>query len=468
MIKIVENCNSKVISESRRFDVKYFYLGEILDKILKNFDVSPLITYTKFIKKGIFDLNSRFYRKSGIPFIRISNLKSFSIDESSMVYIPIKNHQKEIKTKLVPGDLALSKVGKYLGKIGQVPLRYDEVNISQNIVGVSFSCSEEIRKYIFLYLTTPIAINQIIRVSKAHNQNKLTLPDIRNLRIPMLSENKVKYYSKCVDKITHLENDAFVLLEELKNNVSEQLGLNNIKTKKNVTFISNLSFFRKDSFFTPEYSNPLYNDMIKYLNENYKTVSLGEICSIIKGNEVGSANYNVYTEKGESHIPFIRTTDIVNNEIDNYPDFYIDPEIYSDLNQDIKEKDIIFSNDGKIGQVALITDFDKVIIQSHFRRIRLNEDLPEEYSSLTQEYIFLMLSLNKVGIYQSKKYNVIQSTIPTISNNLSQFIIPVLSVEQIEQITKKVKEIFEMKSERKKILDVSKAELEIEFETTVD
>ena len=298
MIKIVENCNSKEISASGRFDVKYFYLGEILDKILKNFDVSPLINYTKFIKKGIFDLNSRYYRTSGIPFIRISNLKSFSIDESSMVYIPIKNHQKEIKTKLVPGDLALSKVGKYLGKIGQVPLRYEEVNISQNIVGVSFNCTEEIRKYIFLYLTTPIAINQIIRVSKAHNQNKLTLPDIRNLRIPMLSEKKVKYYSKFVDKITHLENDAFVLLEDLKNNVSDELGINNVQTDKNVTFISNLSFFRKDSFFTPEFSNPLYNDMINYLNKNFKTVSLGEICTIIKGDEVGKrSSFQVFSAK---------------------------------------------------------------------------------------------------------------------------------------------------------------------------
>ncbi|GAL73401.1 restriction endonuclease subunit S [Jejuia pallidilutea] len=452
MIKVVESCNSREIAESGRFDVKYFYLGEILDKILKNFDVSPLINYTKFIKKGIFDLNSRFYRTSGIPFIRISNLKSFSIDESSMVYIPLKNHQKEIKTKLVPGDLALSKVGKYLGKIGQIPLRYDEVNISQNIVGVSFDCSDEVRKYIFLYLTTPIAINQIIRVSKAHNQNKLTLPDIRNLRIPMLSNEKVRIYANYVDDITNLENDTFVDLEKLKNELSNELGLDTVSSRKSLTYTSSLSFFRKDSFFTPEYSNPLYNDIISYLNENFETVSLGEICSIIKGDEVGSANYNVYTEKGEDHIPFIRTTDIVNNEIDNYPDFYIDPDIYNELNQDIKEGDIIFSNDGKIGQVAMVTDFDKVIVQSHFRRIRLNDDLNEKYSTLTQEYLFLMLSLEKIGIFQSKKFTVIQSTIPTISNNLSQFIIPILPVNRIVELTEKVKEIFKMKSDRKKFL----------------
>ena len=208
--------------------------------------------------------------------------------------------------------------------------------------------------------------------------------------------------------------------------------------------------------------------MINYLNKNFKTVSLGEICTIIKGDEVGSANYSVYTEKGDNDIPFVRTTDIVNHEIDNYPDFYIDPAIYSDLNQDIKENDIIFSNDGKIGQVALITGFDKVIIQSHFRRVRLKEKLPVEYSSLTQEYLFLMLSLEKIGIYQSKKYNVIQSTIPTISNNLSQFIIPILSDARINELTEKVKDIFNIKNDRKKVLDLSKKELEIEFESTAE
>ena len=65
-------------------------------------------------------------------------------------------------------------------------------------------------------MTTPLAINQILRVSKQHNQNKLTLPDIRNLRIPLLSEDKMKYYAKVVEQLSILENDSYELLIKAK------------------------------------------------------------------------------------------------------------------------------------------------------------------------------------------------------------------------------------------------------------
>lgn len=166
MIKIVEKANYSDVKKNNRFDSKYYYLGEILDKILSKFETHPISYFTKSIRKGIFDLNSKYYQSSGIPFIRISNLMSYTLDEKGMVYIPTKNHKKESKTILVPGDLALSKIGKYLGKIAQIPLRYDEVNISQNIIGVAFNCEDYLRRFVFIYLTTPLAINQILRVSK--------------------------------------------------------------------------------------------------------------------------------------------------------------------------------------------------------------------------------------------------------------------------------------------------------------
>jgi len=463
MLKTVENATYFEIAKTKRFDSKYYFLGEVLNRTLSRFETRPLVSFTKFIKKGIFDLNSRYYRTEGIPFIRISNLKSFSIDEDGLVYIPIANHKKEIKTKLVPGDLALSKVGKYLGKIGAVPLRYPEVNISQNIIGVSFNCEDYLRKYIFLYLTTPLAINQILRVSKAHNQNKLTLPDIRELIIPTLSESILKKYASVVEEIQLLENESFNIIQEAKNLLYEYLEIDFNKIENPKTFSPKLSDIRKESFFTPEYSNPLYLDTLKALKK-YPLAKLSKIVTIKKGTEVGSDNYSLYINKLDTDIPFIRTTDIVNHEIDNYPDFYISEDIYNEINQDILTGDILFTNDGKIGQIALITENDKVIIQSHLRRLRLKKDIEDEYKHLTQEYIFLALSLKEIGIYQSNKFTVIQSTIPTISTHLNDFVIPVLPKEKVDKLTEIVKTAFVKKNRRKKILLEIKLKLEKEFE----
>jgi len=376
-----------------------------------------------------------------------------------MVYIPLKNHKKEIKTKLVPGDLALSKIGKYLGKIAQVPLRFEEVNISQNIIGVAFDCEDYLKKYVFLYLTTPLAINQILRVSKQHNQNKLTLPDIRELKIPLLSEERMKFYAKEVNELSILEDESYKLVKKAQDVFYEKLGIAFNEIKKEFSFTTTLKSIRAESFFSPEYSNPLYNNTIKAL-EKYETKPLSELVKPFKGSEVGSDNYNLYTDKIESDIPFIRTSDIVNYEVDNYPDFFIADEIYQELNQQIKPLDIIFSKDGSIGNVAMLTDADKVIIGSGFLILRTKKE-----TDISPYYIFCALSIPEIGDFQSRKRTVIASTIPHLRpENLLKTRIPILPKDDRDLISDILKEAFEKKALRKKKLDIIKKKLELEFE----
>jgi type I restriction enzyme S subunit len=384
---------------------------------------------------------------------------SYTLDEKGMVYIPLAIHKKEIKTKLIPGDLALSKIGKYLGKIAQVPLRYDEVNTSQNIIGIAFNCEDYLRKYIFIYLTTTLAINQILRVSKQHNQNKLTLPDIRELKIPLLSEERMKFYANVVDELSVLENESFKLIKSAQRIFYEGLGINFINIKKEFCFSTDLKSIREESFFTPEYSNPLYNKTIKTL-EKFETKSLSELFKPNKGSEVGSDNYNLYTDKIDSDIPFIRTSDIVNYEVDNYPDFYIAHEIYKELNQELKPLDIIFSKDGSIGNVAMITEEDKVIISSGFSILKMKKDI-----KISPYYIFCALSIPEIGDYQSKKRTVIASTIPHLRpENLLKIRIPILERKIQEKISETLNIAFRKKSERKQKLNSIKKTLELEFE----
>jgi len=61
MIKVVERARYTEVKKSSRFDSKYYYLGEILDKILSKFETHPISYFSKAIRKGIFDLNSKLY-----------------------------------------------------------------------------------------------------------------------------------------------------------------------------------------------------------------------------------------------------------------------------------------------------------------------------------------------------------------------------------------------------------------------
>jgi type I restriction enzyme S subunit len=169
---------------------------------------------------------------------------------------------------------------------------------------------------------------------------------------------------------------------------------------------------------------------------------------------VGSLNYIKFINKEEDDIPFIRTSDLVNYEIDSYPDFFISQEIYDKYPQDIEEGDLLISNDGKIGLTAFVTKLDNCIFQSHIRRIRLKDECP-----ISDKYLFAFIN-SFYGQYQLNKFTLIQSTIPTLSNRLNDLIIPILSEDAIKEIEDIVTKAIKLKQERKKLINDAKSEIE--------
>lgn len=165
------------------------------------------------------------------------------------------------------------------------------------------------------------------------------------------------------------------------------------------------------------------------------------------GIEVGSSNYNIYLDKEKNDKPFIRTSDIVNNSIDLYPDFYISEDIYNSINQQLHPKDIIFTKDGKIGAVGMIMENDNCILSSGIQILRINDYARS--LNITQEYLYLVLSIKEIGYYEAIRRTVVASTIPHLRpERMNDMSIPILSKDKIYLITKCVEEAFEYRNER--------------------
>ena len=202
-----------------------------------------------------------------------------------------------------------------------------------------------------------------------------------------------------------------------------------------------------DHIFIPEYYNPEIGRELKLLKDKgkHRLISVGElidngILQIKRGNEIGSQFY------GSGEIPFVRTSDIVNWEIKFDPIKAVSEEIYNQYKelQDIREKDILFVNDGTflIGRTAMITRFDlKIIIQSHLRRIRiLDPKIIDPY------YLFYLLNSNIVR-KQIDSRIFVQATISTIGNRLNEVMLPVRNDEnEVKKIISEIKNIIEEKA----------------------
>ncbi|MFW9895214.1 MAG: N-6 DNA methylase, partial [Candidatus Thorarchaeota archaeon] len=220
----------------------------------------------------------------------------------------------------------------------------------------------------------------------------------------------------------------------------------------------------KNYIFIPAYYTGVEKTLKKYANdENINLLSIRELTdnSVIftnkggflpRGSEIGSHVY------GLGDIPFIRTSDISNWEVnlDSYKK--TSKEVYEQYkeNQNIEVNDILLVKDGGsnlIGKTAYITKLDtEIIIQSHIYQIKtlVNEESIDSY------LLFYLLNLDIVQ-KQIQAITFIQGTIATIGNRIMDIVLPIPSdVSKREEISKTIKQIIEDKIEtRLKIKNLS-------------
>ena len=453
--------NINNVASCDRYEPEYWIVTNQLDKLFKQCKHKPLIEYSVSIKKGIFDLKAEKYQQSGVPFLRISNLKYFELDKTGMVYISEKDNSLNTKTILSYGDIAFSKIGT-LGKILRINKEYPYVNISQNLIGVKLKDNVD-KGYIFAFLLSKLTLAQINKNRKKQLQDKLNLDDVKYIQIIDI-EDKLK--SNIGNKVLDIENYIYTansLVNKAKQFFYSCLNID-FKTiiKENAYSVKKSNFVNAD-LWTPMYSYPLFVNTLKTIREKWPTVNIGTITDVVKGNEVGSDNYIGYIDKHKTDVPFIRTSDIVNNEIDQYPDYFVSENIYDALNQKFNDGDVLFTKDGKIGMVGILTEYDKAIISSGIVGLRLNKKA-KEYN-ITPEYVFIALSIKEIGIYASKRRTVVASTIPHLrEERMKEIEIPILDKVSIDKITDWVKQAIKLKTEKKRLIDEVRGDMDSYFE----
>lgn len=437
---------SEIIKEDR-LEAKYYHpkYTEALDAI-KRFPWRKLDDLSVKVKKGIFDLSPDEYKEQGTPFIRISNIKNLTIDEHDLVCISDDIHEMHPTTTLKPKDIVFSKIGT-LGKLAQIPSYMQEVNISQNIIGVSLK-DEFNKDYILSFLISTYALLQIEKRCKQQLQDKLNIDDVKEILIPLVPKNQQSEIANLVRQADDKSVRALEKIRQAQTLFIQALGID-LKQIKKENFYK-VNFGNSSNLWTPRFYYPLYQNTLKEIKKKFETIKLRDIpADISKGDEVGSENYKEYLEKTYTDVPFIRTSDIVNYEIDNYPDFYISEDIYNELNQDIRAGDVLFTKDGKIGLPAMLTENDKCILSSGIARLRIT-------GKFLSHYVFTVLS-TEIGLYQALQRTVTAATIPHLRlDRLVEIEIPILSEDKQEEISELIKDAFNFKNERKALVKQAK------------
>lgn len=452
--------SSKIIHENR-FDPKVFFLEDKLKAFERNNKFEVLNFGDKRIMNNITDGEhaGQKFVENGILFLKNSSIKEFNISRDDGFFIEEEKHIIQKRSALKKDDLLFTTIG-HLGTTAIVQEYLGEANINQNVVKIEVNKEYISPEYLSIYLNSFIAKFQINNMFTGNIQKILTYPKIKKIKIIIPKDrNIVEKITNNVKNAMKLDGEAYELIEKAKKILISGLKLDDINTKNCDKF--NIKVSQLDDIWLPKNYLPKYKQTIDYFKEKFETITLGEsFLDIISGSEVGSDNYINHSEKNENDIPFIRTSDIFNNEIDMRPDNYISYDTFDEYKQDLIKGDVLFTKDGRIGSIAIVNDNEKKVLSSGISRIRVKKN---EYD-ITNEYIFISLLVKEINEYQKNQKTVYASTIPHLRlERLKEFIIPVIEKKKIDEITKLVKESMDKKMIKNELIKKSENILIKEF-----
>lgn len=444
----------KDFKKEDRFDPKFFFLEDKFEKYKKNNKLAVLKLGDNRLLKVITDGEhaGQKFVDEGILFIKNSAIKDFHISRGEGFYIEEWKHKEQKRSALEKDDVLFTTIG-HLGAAALVPEDLGEANINQNLVRIKIDQNILSPAYLVTYLNSELTKMQINAMFTGNIQGILTYPKIKNIDIVYpLDTNIIDKIDSTVREAMKLDSESYELIEEAKRVFLDSLDISEELIDNSSIFNIRLKDLTDGSdLWIPKKFNPKYVTTLEAIKSKFKYIELRhKDIDIISGDEAGSDNYSNYMDKNKDDVPFIRTSDLFNNELDLHPDNYIPSEIFKDLKQDIKKGDILFTKDGKIGITAMISGDEDVVLSSGISRIRINESsgLP-----ISNEYLFIALSTKEIGQYQTEQRVVYASTIPHLRpERLKEFIIPIIDVENINKITSIVKEAYKKKEEKNRLL----------------
>lgn len=343
-----------------------------------------------------------------------------------------------------------------LGTIGKSALYKQEymgiVGIPRHIANIKIKNKELITpEFLSLFFRSRLGKNQMFSMTTGNIQQLFSLSAIRRFEVP-IPDKKIVNELTCIEKAAL---DCFIQAEKYIKEASiifyKALNFNPKDIKGSLSFSKSSKEVLGNGVWTPKLYNPLYRLMESALCLYNRAVALGTIASLTKGDEVGSDNYSEFLDKTNEHVPFIRTSDLVNGEVDLYPDYYVLDENNIIEKQKLSYGDILFTKDGKVGSAAMITDEDNVIVSSGIEILRINDN--GRSLGITPEVLFVALMEPIVGRYGANSRTVVASTIPhLIESRLAEIKIPLINHTDSEKITILIKKAYELKAKRKKLL----------------
>jgi len=170
---------------------------------------------------GLFgsNLKSIHYVDEGIPVIQSQFIISGKFRDVATFYITAQKTREPKRSRVLPGDIVIAKIGMNYGASATVPENYPEAVLSGNTMKITPNDNRVVTRflqYLLHYLRMSKAFDQIVSTTA---QPAITLKGLKNLKIPL---PVIKEQKKIVEILTSVD-------EEIEKEMAHKERLENIK-----------------------------------------------------------------------------------------------------------------------------------------------------------------------------------------------------------------------------------------------
>jgi restriction endonuclease S subunit len=442
---------------SRRIDAELYnpnYFSSLLFLRKKNYRIDKLSTVA-IIKSGTTPRDRDDNLKEGPVLFKTTDIRNNILNQYAEFYhISDEIHERMKYTRVRGKDVLLNIVGATLDVIGRcayVPDSFPEANITQAMVSLSLFNLRYQPGYIFSYLQSYFAQDQIKRIARPTGQFNLNHPEVGAIQIPCLSDDFQNRINGIIKKSSFLDNEASQAFFKAKQTFLSSLGLENWKPKHKKSYQRTFGEVQNSCRMDGEYFQPKYDEMLKIILKN------AQYCKpVISFKIFNSRGTNpTYIENGG--IDVVNSQHILETNLD-YDNFEKTNTKFWEMEKECR----VYTNDiltymtgANVGRVGVYLSDEKAVAGIDTGILRVRDENP----------IYVGFALNSiVGRMQTEKHKTGSAQAHIYPQTINQYIVPFIHKKKQEQIAELYVQSYELSNQSKQLIAKAKRAVEMAIE----
>ncbi|MEW6647067.1 MAG: restriction endonuclease subunit S [Pseudomonadota bacterium] len=446
-LEAVEIWRSELNAEMR-IDAQYFrrrYLQE--DACRRHFE-NVALDDVAFITDGPHGYHE-VDDESPIAMLTAKCAKGWFADRSEADRISAHTHNSNLRSSLKVDDLILSTRGT-VGLCAIVERDALPSNIDQDVARIALNQDAGVKPtFLLAYLNCSFGQDWMERNCTGMVQQGLSLARVRELPVPLLSDDVQAAIAKVVESASYLRRKAKESYESAETALLRALGLVNWQTPEPLSYVRS----SRDAFsagrLDAEHFQPRFDRLLEHIEATGQSYPLADLLTV---NQRGKQ-----PDYGDSGLPVVNSKHVNNGEV------RIDADnrfaIVDEKMLLIELGDVLINGTGvgTIGRAATYLHSVKSVPDNHVTVLRPTRGIDPVYLS-----VFLNSLAGQMQVEQ--RLHGSSGQIELYPNDIAQFSVWLAPATVQTEIRKAVQDSFEKKQQAGKLLEAAKRAVEIAIE----